>query len=96
MKKFTFKKDEPARGLAAMADHGGGTIKLCGKPCGFYQGNADGEFNVFFSVVDPESKCGWKHIRLRKKFMSEGICRTWLQAHTAEILGTVKLYFNEK
>lgn len=93
MNDFTFKKNPVPNGLASVGHRPGGDIKLKKRVCGFYRRNKEGEFSVWFSIVDKNEKCGWKNIQLHHRFPTEKKCREWIKAQSNAIQETLNLHF---
>lgn len=97
MANFTFRKHRN-QGMGEMA---GGDVRLNGKVCGWYQechelDRRSGEWELWLSIEDANTECGWRNARLKQRFQSEAEVRTWLQGNGDAIQAKFKLHFTEE
>jgi len=97
MAKFTFKKEPRAVGPARGASRGQASdIKLGGKLVGSisppHWSDNHSDWKVRFMVVDPESRSGWRHTVMKRRFANGDEAREWVKLHEADIQSALVLF----
>jgi len=86
---LTFLKDRRETGLAAIAcPYPNTTIKIGGRQVGTIfapRPRGESEWSISLMVVDPDAHCGWRTIRLAKRYPDEPAARLAMQGGDATL-----------
>lgn len=87
--ELTFRKDRKETGLAAIArPHPDTAIKIGGLQVGTIHApmpRGEAEWSVTLTVVDPAAHCGWRRVKLTRRYEDEASARAAVKGGDATL-----------